>query len=144
MSYRKIVSLIIIVILVATLLAACGVQPTGSARPVEVRITLTEYEIKSSLADFRVGVPYHFVVTNQGALAHEIMLVEPMETSAHMDMGEMDEMALAYIDAKDLPADATASFDYTFTKPATAGEIEFSCHTPGHYENGMKLSITVR
>jgi uncharacterized cupredoxin-like copper-binding protein len=144
MSYRKIVRLIIIATLVATLLAACGLQPSGSARPVEVRITLTEYEIKSSLADFQTGVPYHFIVTNQGALAHEIMLVEPMESSAHMNMDEMDEMALAYIDAKDLPAGATASFDYTFAKPAAAGELEFSCHTPGHYENGMKLSITAK
>jgi uncharacterized cupredoxin-like copper-binding protein len=144
MSYRKIIYFIMITVLVASFLAACGVQPSGLARPVEVQITLTEYEIKSALADFQAGVPYHFVVTNQGALAHEIMLVEPMETSAHMNMGEMDQMALAYIDAKVLPAGATASFDYTFTKPAMAGEIEIACHTPGHYELGMKLPITVK
>lgn len=144
MPSQKVVYSIIVVILVASLLSACGVGPSGSAKPVEVRITLTEYKIESSLTSFQVGVPYHFVVTNKGTLAHEIMLVEPMENAAHMDMGEMDEMALAYIDAKDLPADATASFDYTFTKPAAAGELELSCHTPGHYEKGMKLPITAK
>jgi uncharacterized cupredoxin-like copper-binding protein len=61
-----------------------------------------------------------------------------------MNMGEMDEMALAMIRASDLPSGATASFDYTFTGSAPAGNLELACHTPDHYEMGMKLPITVQ
>jgi uncharacterized cupredoxin-like copper-binding protein len=99
------------------------------------------------MTDFQTGVPYHFVVKNEGAAEHEIMLMPPVtsdSTGMSMNMGEMDEMALAMISASDLPSGATASFDYTFTQPATAGSLELACHTPGHYEMGMKLPINVK
>ena len=61
-----------------------------------------------------------------------------------MDMHELDEQALAMVPASDLPAGATATFDYTFTEAAPNGTLEFACHTPGHYETGMKLPIVVK
>jgi uncharacterized cupredoxin-like copper-binding protein len=62
----------------------------------------------------------------------------------HMDMTSMDEMALAMIDAANLQVGDTASFDLTFTEAASAGALEFACHTPGHYEANMKLPIAVK
>ena len=73
------------------------------------------------------------------------MIMPPLaEDEMAMDMGELDAMALAMIEASELPTGATASFDYTFTEAASAGVLEFACHTPGHYEAGMKLPITVK
>lgn len=134
----------VLVVLIAAglLLTACGGQ-----RATEVKITLTEFGINSSMTDFQTGVPYHFVVTNEGAVEHEIMIMPPLmedQMGMAMDMGELDKMALAMIEADKLPAGATASFDYTFTEAAPAGTLEFACHTPGHYEQGMKLPITVK
>jgi len=60
-----------------------------------------------------------------------------------MDMGTMDQMALAMISADDLTPGATKSFDLTFRDAASTGTLEFACHTPGHYEANMKLPITV-
>jgi uncharacterized cupredoxin-like copper-binding protein len=123
------------------LLSGCG-----TSKATEVKITLEEFGIESSMTDFQTGVPYHFVVTNEGSAEHELMLMPPVTDSMGMamNMDEMDKNALAMIDASDLPSGATASFDYTFTKSAGAGNLEFACHTPGHYEMGMKLPITVQ
>jgi len=133
----------IVLVVAGFLLTACGAK--GGAKTVN--ITLTEFGIESSLTSFDVGVPYHFVVTNKGAVEHEIMLMAPLteeQMSMNMDMEEMDKMALAHVEADELQPGDTANFDYTFTKPAPAGTLEFSCHIKGHYENGMKLPITVK
>jgi uncharacterized cupredoxin-like copper-binding protein len=125
------------------LLTACG----GQQIPVEVQITLTEFGIESSLTEFETGVPYTFVVTNAGTVEHEFMIMPPLtkdDMGMAVDMGELDEMALAMISSSELPAGATASIEYMFTESAPPGELEFSCHTPGHYEANMKLPITVK
>lgn len=133
----------IVIIAGVLLLTACGGQNANS--PQEVKVSLTDFGIQSTVTNFKVGVPYHFVVTNEGKISHEIMLMAPLtQDQTGMDMEEMDSMALAHIEEDDLPAGATATFDYTFTKAAPAGTLEFSCHIPGHYEAGMKEAITVR
>lgn len=132
------------VVVLAVALAACGgaASPTPSG-PLEVKVTLTDFKVESSLTEFKVGVPYHFVVTNKGAVAHEIMLMPVVAADSGMTMEEMDKMALAMIEEDDMPGGATESFDVTFTEPAAAGQLELACHVPGHYEAGMKLPITV-
>lgn len=133
-------------VLIVLVLAGLLVTACGGAKTIEVKITLNEFGIESSTTDFQKGVPYHFVVTNKGTVEHEMMIMPPVmldATGMAMDMGEMDKMALVMIEASDLPAGATAAFDYTFTESASDGNLEFACHTPGHYEAGMKLPITV-
>jgi uncharacterized cupredoxin-like copper-binding protein len=133
----------IALVLLLTALAACSGAKPASNQPVTVTITADDFSFKSSLTTFTVGVPYHFVVTNNGKVPHEIMLVQPIE-AGKMDMEAMDQMALAHIEEDDLQPGTTQSFDYTFTEAAPAGQLEFSCHIPGHYEAGMKLPITVK
>ena len=139
LATRKIVIVLVIGVL---LLTACGGQ-----RAVEVKITLTEFGIRSSLTEFQVGIPYHFVVTNEGAVEHEIMVMPPLtedQMAMNMDMHEMDELALAMIEAEQLQPGSTSTFDFTFTEAAPDGSLEFACHTPNHYEEGMKLPIVVK
>lgn len=124
-------------------LAACSSGQTNANQPVTVKVTATEYSFQSSLTTFKVGVPYHFEVTNAGKVEHEFMLVKPISAGT-MEMEEMDDMALAHIEEDDLRPGTTQSFDYTFTEPAPAGQLEFSCHLAGHYEAGMRLPITVQ
>ena len=134
---------------VLVVLVAAGLVLTGCANSnaTEVKITLSEFGIESSMSDFETGIPYRFVVTNQGTVEHEIMLMPPLASDSMgmpMNMDEMDNTALAMISASDLPSGATASFNYTFTESAGTGSLELACHTPGHYEMGMKLPITVK
>jgi len=140
-KFRKI---FVVLIAAGLLLTACGGQKTAT----EVKITVKEFGIESSVTSFEVGVPYHFVVTNEGSVNHEIMIMPPLtttdQTGMGMDMGTMDRMALAMIPAEDLTPGTTKSFDLTFNESAAAGTLEFACHTPGHYEANMKLPITVK
>lgn len=129
-------------LLVLVALAACAGAQSGQNGPVTVKITADDFSFKSSLTTFKVGVPYHFEVTNQGTVAHELMIMQPVE-AGKMDMEEMDKMALAHVEQADLPPGATKSFDYTFTQAYPAGTLEFACHLTGHYEQGMKLPIIV-
>ena len=134
--------ILFVLVLAGLLLTACG-----GSKATEVKITLNEFGIESSTTDFQKGVAYHFVVANEGTVEHEMMIMPPVipdSMGMTMDMGEMDKLSLVMIEASDLPAGATASFDYTFTESAPDGSFEFACHTPGHYEAGMKLPITVK
>ncbi len=136
---RKTLFASLLVLSISAILSACGPKP-----PQEVRITVTEFSIESSVTTFKVGQPYHFVVTNEGTIEHELMIAPPLtESEMSMEMHDLDEMALAMIPEEDLQAGATAALDFTFEEVASAGELEFACHIPGHYEAGMKLPIVV-
>ena len=133
------------VLVAGLLLAACGGQ--GTQDTVEVQVTLTEFGIESSVTEFEVGVPYRFVVINAGLVEHEFMIMPPLtqdQMGMHMDMTNLDKMALAMIEGADLQAGNSASFEIMFTEPTSAESLEFACHTPGHYEANMKLPIVVQ
>lgn len=124
-----------------------GGQNSGGAQGTPagtVTVTLSDFKIEASQTSFQVGKSYHFVVANSGKSTanHELMLMMPV-SGGGMDMSEMDKMALYSINAKDLPPGASKSFDYTFTQPAAAGELEFACHVGSHYSLGMHTPITV-
>jgi len=132
-------------VVLAALVAGCG-GGDESADDSVVRLTVTDTPSSQSVAadvtSFKTGVPYHFIVENTGSLAHELMIVEPIEPGT-MDMEAMDEIALYVIEEDDLEAGATAEFDYTFPADAAGKELEFACHISGHYELGMHTPITV-
>ncbi len=130
------------ILLAAIGLAACGGSASGAAnKPVDVTVTLTEFKIDSSLTDFKVGVPYHFIVTNNGTVAHEFRIMPPASGTITQD--EAQQTTLASISSTDLAPGATKTLDYTFKQAAAAGALELACHTPGHYVAGMHLGITV-
>jgi hypothetical protein len=130
-----------LLLLAAMVLSACG-GSSGAQSPVSVTVTLTEFKIASSLDTFQVNVPYHFVVTNQGSVEHEFYIMPP--ESAQITQDQVKQEALAGIPAAQLQPGQTATLDYTFTKAATPGTLEFACHLPAHYEAGMNLPITVQ
>ena len=129
----------LLAILATLALAGCG----SSNKPTEVTVSLTDYGIDSSVTTFKVGQPYHFVVTNNGAVEHELMVVQPIDPSSGMDMEAMDAMAIGHIEAADLQSGDTATLDLTFDQAYPAGTLEFSCHLEGHYEQGMHEDIVV-
>lgn len=140
LANKKLVGVLFVAVL---FLAACGAQSDSN----DVTITLTDFGVEASRTSFEVGVPYHFTVTNNGAINHEIMIMPPLteeQMSMNMDMEEMDKMALAMIEEDELTPGTTQSFDFTFTEPAPNGSLEFACHVEGHYVAGMKLPITVK
>ncbi len=133
MSKSHLGSIVLVIVAVFVLSACGGVTAQAAKKPVDVQITLTEFKIESSVTDFTVGTPYHFAITNKGAVAHDWMI---------MPRGEQDESkALIKVEDTDLQPNQTVTRDLTFTQP---GDLEFACHVQGHYEAGMHTPITVK
>ncbi|HEX7976048.1 MAG TPA: hypothetical protein VF498_16690, partial [Anaerolineales bacterium] len=129
------------IILAATLsLAACGGGSAG-AQPVEVKVTETDFKIDAAMSTFKVGVPYRFVVTNSGAVAHQFEIMPVLTGTVTPD--DVKKNALAGISETDLIPGATKTLDYTFTQAADSGKLEFACQVPGHYAIGMHQPISV-
>ncbi|MDA0350599.1 MAG: hypothetical protein O3A10_00120 [Chloroflexi bacterium] len=118
-------------------------EAATNAETRTVNVTVTEFGIESSMTAFQAGVPYHFVVKNDGVVPHELMIVQPMEPGM-MSMEEMDEMAIAVIEEDDLVAGQMHEFDITFDRPYAEGELELAWYLPGHYEAGMHTAMTVQ
>ncbi len=129
------------------LLTACGgstasatANPSAtSPAPITVTVTLTNFKIAPDLTQFKVGVPYHFVVVNKGTAEHELMIAPPM--TAGMTMEQIDGTKL--FEAPDIGVGQTKTVDYIFKASAQNGKWEFACHEPGHYQAGMKLPVTI-
>ena len=154
-------------IALSLILSACGPK-----EPVTVEVTLTEFGIESSLSTFEAGQTYSFVITNEGALAHEFVITEPlMEGAEHDDsmddsMGDSieeaehdddedaeehnDDMEMSHeglileVEEDQLPAGATVTVVVTFPEEAPEEAVEFACHISGHYEGGMHSPITIK
>lgn len=137
------------------LLTACGgsapsVNEDGS---INVDVTLTDFKIESSVTTFESGKTYRFTITNDGLVPHEFVISEPlmgMEGEAHNDddaHGE-DEMEMKHeglvveVGEDVLQPGVTITVDATFPEHVD-GELEFACHTEGHYEAGMFSHITI-
>lgn len=111
--------------------AACG-PSGGEPAPEEVTVTLSEFDFGSSRTTFTAGTPYRFVLRNAGTAPHEWAVVP---------RGAADEQqVLTEVEEDELPPGATAAIEFVFRR---AGEYDFACFLPGHFEAGMKLPVTV-
>lgn len=134
---------LLLFILFVSGLAACSGQTQG---PQTVEITLTEFGIQSTLTSFEAGQPYLLVITNSGALDHELTV---MPAGAQMDDNDMEDKghdmsgALLHVGQEELTPGAIVTVEYTFTQEMNLGQFEFACHLPGHYEAGMFAPISV-
>jgi uncharacterized cupredoxin-like copper-binding protein len=127
---------------VTTAGTATTAETTTPGQPVTVKVDAGDYFFRSSPTTFKVGVPYHFEVTNPGKVAHEFMIIMPIPAGT-MEMEQMDKMAVGHIEEDDLAPGATKSINVTFTKPYPPGTLEMACHIGTHYQKGMKLAIVV-
>lgn len=104
---------------------------------MEIKVDALEYAYKASTTSIPTGSSVRFTVTNTGSVAHEWVL----DTVGAHDHGGAHASAMAAILDSALAPGKTASKDVTFAK---AGEYEIACHLPGHYEQGMKLTLVVK
>ncbi len=140
----------VILAVCAMVLAACGDDAAtttgadGGAEAVTVHVTATEFGFTSDVTTFKVGVPYHFVVVDDGQIEHEMMVIDrSMEMPGDMDMDAMHHMALGLVDEEELQPGVTGETDVVFSADDVGKPFELACHLPGHYEAGMHLDITI-
>jgi len=87
------------------------------------------------------GETLRFVVRNKGRMLHEMVIGTPDELAKHAAMMakfpnmEHDEPYMVHVDPG-----KTGEIIWTFNR---AGQFEFACLIPGHYEAGMRGTLTV-
>ena len=94
-----------------------------------------------ALIRVRKGEQIRFVLENGGTESHEFMLATVAENRKHAEvMKKFPEMEHDDPNAKRLAMSQRGELLWRFSK---AGEFEFACLIPGHYEAGMQGKIIV-
>lgn len=158
----KKITLLVVIAILLTLVTACGTSaPTATQVPVvqqpspeaviiespavtndtEVIVTLGDNTIDSSLTTFQVGVPYTFVITNKGTHTHNFNISQPVSIVGSLNAAL--QTALLVVSRDQLGAGAQVTVQFTFPDTAISMPLEFSCLITRHYNDGMKLAITV-
>jgi uncharacterized cupredoxin-like copper-binding protein len=120
-------------------LATLETPPVGTGTPID--ITLADNTIEASQLEFQVGVPYSFVITNTGTHAHNFNVNPPVSMVGSLEAAL--DSALLVVPQQQLGPGASVTVDFTFP-PDSAGQLlEFSCLIRRHYDDGMKVDITV-
>jgi uncharacterized cupredoxin-like copper-binding protein len=92
--------------------------------------------------EIRKGEQIRFVLENEGTEHHEFMLATVAENRKHGElMKKFPDMEHDDPNAKRLDVGKRGELLWKFTK---AGEFEFACLIPGHYESGMHGKIVVK
>ena len=113
--------------------------PAGSGTQVD--ITLADNTIDASQLEFQVGVPYTFVITNTGRHAHNFNINPPVSVAGSMEAAL--DSAMLVVSQEQLGPGASVTVDFTFPQTAAGQLLEFSCLIRRHYDDGMKVDITV-
>lgn len=91
--------------------------------------------------DVKAGETVRLELKNSGELDHEFVLDTDEGVQEHKAMMQkMPDMQHDEPNALRLKPGATGEIVWTFTTP---GMFEFACLIPGHYEGGMKGTVTV-
>ncbi|MFO2464928.1 cupredoxin family protein [Pseudomonas sp. 15FMM2] len=134
-----------------------------ASRTVEVLLEDIAFSPKS--LDVKAGETVRFVLVNKGQLLHEFNLGDAAMHADHQKemlkmqasgmltttgMSQMDHSAMGHGDMGGMKHDdpnsvlvapgQTAELTWTFSK---AGELEFACNIPGHYQAGMVGKLNV-
>jgi uncharacterized protein (DUF305 family) len=120
-----------------------GTAPAGTpaaSSPAVVLVALTEFSVTATQTEFHVGQSYQFVVSNGGAIPHELMLLPEHSGIGQKTMEELHHVALAVVPVENLNPGLSQEVEVTFTEPGT---YELACALPGHYGSGMSLIVTV-
>ena len=125
----------------ATQAPASQSNSTSAGAGTQVDITLADNTIQASLTTFQAGVPYTFVIKNTGRHAHNFNINTPVSIAGDIDAAL--STALLAVPQEQLGVGATATVQYTFPASLAGAQLEFSCLIRRHYEDGMKLAITV-
>jgi uncharacterized cupredoxin-like copper-binding protein len=117
-----------------------NIQQTPIPGSVQVRVSLAEYTIVSSMTIFKAGTTYHFVVANRGHVVHEFLIMpdNPDGTALSPDLQYRDKL----IEIEQIAPGTTMNVNFTFS-PTAAGRYEIACQMRGHYLAGMRLPIRV-
>jgi uncharacterized cupredoxin-like copper-binding protein len=137
----------ILVVALSLLTAACGGGRAGGEAGGEegrvIQVEMVDNAFNPANLNVSSGETVTFQFINNGSLAHEAFIGDEEAQEEHREaMRNNSGGHNAHGSEEGIivePGD-TAELSYTFEED---GQILIGCHEPGHYEAGMKSTITV-
>jgi uncharacterized cupredoxin-like copper-binding protein len=110
------------------------------SRTIQVGMT-DNMKFNPNSLQVKQGETIRFVVKNMGKTKHEMVLGTDQDLKEHYkQMMKFPEMEHAEPNMVSLGANQTGEIIWQFTK---SGKVQFACLQPGHYDAGMKGSISI-
>lgn len=125
----------LVCVALAALLSSCA-PASGEERTVT--LTLEHSRFRPDRLHFSAGDTVRFVVNNTDPIDHELIIGDARVQKVHERGTEPhhgDEPGEVSVQAGE-----TGETTYTFGRP---GRLYFGCHLPGHYDFGMRGTISV-
>ena len=118
-------------------------EPGNPKKPARtIKVVMKEMMFEPSLIEVRKGEQIRFILANEGTEDHEFMLATAAENRKHGElMKKYPDMQHDDPNGKRIPPHAQRELVWKFTK---AGEFEYACLIPNHYEYGMYGKIVVK
>jgi uncharacterized cupredoxin-like copper-binding protein len=126
---------------------AFGAPGKAAAVDRTVRMMARDVSFDVPSVTVKAGETVRFIVTNEGAADHDFTLGDAAIQAAHRkEMFEMTGMDMSQAHHDDanavlLKSGETKELVWRFGR---AGQIEFACNVPGHYEAGMKGVVAIQ
>jgi uncharacterized cupredoxin-like copper-binding protein len=171
MTRRRLVTTFALVALAAAVLTACGdddddsstaATAPGATAARTIDVEMVDIAFHPTTLDVKSGETVRFIFHNKGATQHDAFIGDtaaqaehdremqiatsdshpsgPGTTSGHDMTTTMHDMAPMMTAGITVEPGQTGELTYTFDQP---GMLEIGCHEPGHYQAGMKISVTV-
>ena len=118
-------------------------DPAAVKRSIEIKM-LDKMRFEPDLIQVKQGETVKFVMTNTGVVLHELVIGTRKELEEHaatmrkFPTMEHDEPYMAHV-----AAGKTGQIVWNFNR---AGDFDFACLIPGHYDLGMvgKIKVTAK
>ena len=153
---RKLVPLLVLPVLLVSL----ALGGAAGAKEQKVTIVLNEMSFSPAKVTLSAGVPAEFKLVNRGKVKHEFMVYAVPRAGLSGDALEGWAKENSYFkgievavegaglevegeDIMEIELAAGRSAEVKFT-PRKTGRFEIGCHVEGHYEAGMKGTLTVK
>ena len=132
-----------------------GVAEPGDAGARTVEVAMTDNEFSPSSLDVAAGATVAFTFRNDGTVTHDAVIGDEAAQAEHEDemraaestTGDdgMADMGHGTADGGDEAAitvepGASGEITYTFDDE---GDLLVGCHEPGHYDDGMRIALSV-
>lgn len=115
------------------LLAACG------GGPEKISVTTTDFKFEPTSWEVSAGKKVELTIINNGTLEHEWVIIKKgMQVTMPFD--DDDEEKVFW----EMEAQPGETKTETFTAPSEPGTYTIVCGTPGHLEQGMEGTLTVK
>ena len=157
MKIHKTISVFLLLFALLLGLVACGGSSTSSSSstddnlpatdtaiaspPPDIVVVLKDAKIVSTATSFKTGVPYRFIVSNQGKKDHQFVILSSTLNVASMTGNQLQQAALAFV--KDVAPGKSAIVDITFPPSAVGNSYQMASYLQTDYQAGLKLPITV-